>query len=195
MKTLPTPAPDLPRAKFAQLALFFALSTMFLALFACAPVERANSNAGVEDAAAEDATSLDATLPSAHERLAGVWSQTLTAYPDMRVIWSMHPNGWGNIDVRGASGTWCRNYVDWQISSEVSASEFVYAYTFTQDSCGESVQGDSLSVTVLQELSADPLQLATDWGGGATMQLCGRDFLLTDPCQEGDSLGAPAQNP
>lgn len=173
---------------------------MFLGLFACAPVEQGDNDAGVEDAAAadanaEDAHLRDAALPSAHERLAGIWNQTLTSYPDMRVIWSMHPAGWGNIDVRGASGTWCRNYVNWEISSEVSASEFVYAYTFTQDSCGESVEGDSLSVAVLQELSADPLQLATDWGGGATIQLCGRDFSLADPCQEGDSLGAPAQNP
>lgn len=162
---------------------------------ACAPPIEESADAGSlpqTDAALQQ----DAAMPAAADVLAGIWVQTLQSYPYMRVIWSMNPAGWGNIDVRGsASGSWCRNYVDWEIVSETSSSEFVYRYTFSQQSCGESQQGDSLSVTVLDQISADPLTLHSDWGGDATMQLCGRDFSLSDPCGEGDDLGVPSSSP
>ncbi len=179
---------------------FFILWTSLTLLSACTPADVPQADAGpaiTEDASVVDANVQDAapTL-TAQELLAGVWGQRVQAYPEMRVIWSLHPDGWGNIDVLGHSGgSWCRNYVDWQIVSEDSNSSFVYSYTFTQPSCGQSEQGDTLNVHVDAQVSTDPLTLHTDWGGDATMQLCGRDFGSADPCGEGDDLGAAAEQP
>jgi len=183
-----------------SLPIVFAVLGLMSLYAACAPVEDSRDDAAVSeqpDATLVDASIDDAAMSSAAEVLAGVWVQTLQSYPGMHVIWSMHPDGWGNIDVRldNASDTWCRNYVDWTISSETSSSEFVYSYTFTQPSCGESQQGDTLTVNVFAEITTEPLTLRTDWGGGASMQLCGRDFSQSDLCAEGNDLGSPAMQP
>ncbi|MFH1810962.1 MAG: hypothetical protein ABIJ09_19635 [Pseudomonadota bacterium] len=146
-------------------------------------------------ATASDAAGVDGAVATAATNIVGVWQQPVTNYPDLMVVWAFSAAGWGNVDVRGGNGTWCRNHVSWQITSEHSPSLFSLSYTFEAPPCGNASQGDTLTLNVLGEVQAEPLSLSTDWGGGAQMTLCTRAVDVDDACAVGDDRGVPAQDP
>lgn len=159
------------------------------------PEDQPDAAVATADAASADAAGADAAVLGAAENIVGVWQQPVTGYPSLMLVWIFAAEGWGNVDVRSSSGSWCRNFVSWQIASEQSPVQFSLDYTFEAPPCGDASQGDTLTLGVLGQAQADPLVLDTDWGGGAQMTLCTRALDIDDACGVGDDRGIPSSSP